>query len=272
MPAARALLLLVAMAAFLLVGVPVQRVAARMAPRHAGRVPILFCRTLLRLLRILVIVEGEPPVGRSFLVVANHVSWIDVVALGAVQPFCFLAKSEIARWPVISAFAKVQDTVFVDRARRRSLPATNRAMAARMRAGRPTLIFPEGTTASGGVPGRFKTSHYAALRDVLRMDPSARAAVQPVAIAYSSDAAAWVGDDDLLSHLWRTLRGPPLECRLRFGAPIPCKPGFDRKEVARRSREVIVAMLSIRSRPVRPDETSAPASSSASGAARADAS
>ena len=242
MAAARALMLLVVVAGFLLVGIPLQRLVARLSPAREGRIPLLFCRTLLRLLRVAVTVEGEPLADRAVLVVANHVSWIDILALGAIRPFCFLAKSEIARWPVISAFARAQHTVFVDRARRRSLPATNKAMAACMRAGRPMLIFPEGTTVADG-PGRFKTSHYAALGDVLRADPVARAAVQPVAIHYSSEAAAWVGGDDLLSHIWRTLRTAPLQCRIRFGAPIPCEAGYDRKRVARTSYEVILAML-----------------------------
>ncbi len=251
MPAARALLLFLLITAFLLIGVPLQWLVAHLRPDRGWRIPVPFCRAGLRILRVTLIVEGGPRSDGPVLLTANHVSWIDVVVLGATGPFCFLAKSEIALWPVISTLAKAQMTVFADRRRRRSIPGTNRAMAARMREGRPMLIFPEGTTFGANGPGPFKTSHYAAVGDFLRGDPLATAAVQPVAIDYSSDTAAWVGDDDLLSHLWRTLRAPPLLCRLNFGAPIACETGFDRKRVAHKSREAVLAMLPLRSKPAR---------------------
>lgn len=247
MAALRALLVFVTLIGFFLIGTPLQWLVVRALPQAANVIPILFCRSLLGLLRVGVAVTGDPSTDGPVLIVANHISWIDILALGGLMPFCFLAKSEVASWPIVSAFAEVQGTVFVDRRRRRNIPEANRDMAARMLEGRAVLLFPEATTLAGPLPGRFHTSHFAAVRDLLRLAPErGPAAVQPVAIAYSSSAAAWVGDDDLLSHLWQTLRGAPLTCSIAFGAPIACVAGADRKVIAQATREAIIGLIEAR--------------------------
>ena len=248
MAALRFCLIAFFLAASFMVGAPLQWLIARKVPRQSHRVPLLFCRGLLRLLRVRVAVHGTRIVGEPVLLVANHVSWIDVLALGSITPFCFLAKSDVASWPVVSAFAEVQGTVFVDRLRRRSLPPTNRLMAARMLEGRTVLLFPEGTTVGKPGPARFHSSLFASAREVLAMAGGVTSvAVQPVAVDYSTDAAAWVGDDNLLSHLWRTLKGPPIRCSLSFGAQVPYVSGSDRKKIAIETRASVIAMLRLRS-------------------------
>ena len=244
MAALRFLLIALALLGFFLVGTPLQWLVARLRPAAAHRIPLVFCRSLLRLSKVTLDVEGGWPQKGAVMLVPNHISWIDILALGALTPFCFLAKSEIARWPIVSAFAAVQGTVFVDRCRRRSIPDANRALAARMREGRPVLLFPEGTTFAGPMPERFHSSHFAAARDLLATDPAGAAVVvQPVALAYSRADAAWVGDEALVPHVWRVLRQPPLTCRVRFGAPIAYVPGSDRKLVAREARDAVAALL-----------------------------
>ena len=152
MAALRFLLVVLALLGFFLVGTPLQWLVARLRPAAADRIPILFCRSLLRLSKVTLDVEGRWPEEQPVMIVPNHISWIDILALGALTPFCFLAKSEVARWPIVSAFATVQGTVFVDRRRRRSIPAANRALAARMLEGRPVLLFAEGTTLADRCP------------------------------------------------------------------------------------------------------------------------
>lgn len=246
MAAIRLLLVVLALLGFFLVGTPLQWLVARLRPAAADRIPIVFCRSLLRLSRVTLDVEGRWPEQQAVMIVPNHISWIDILALGALTPFCFLAKSEVARWPIVSAFATVQGTVFVDRRRRRSIPAANRALAARMLEGRPVLLFAEGTTLAGPLPDRFHSSHFAAARDLLAKDPTRGAvAIQPVALAYSRADAAWVGDEALVPHVWRVLRQPPLTCRIRFGAPIAYFPSSDRKIVARQSHDAVAALLAV---------------------------
>ncbi len=244
MAAVRAALIFAALLAFFLVGVPLQWLMARHAPDAAATIPRLFCRTLLALTKVRIATTGTLVRDRPVLCVANHVSWIDILALGSLEPFCFLAKSDVSAWPIVSAFAEVQGTVFVDRARRRSIIPANAALAGRMREGRTALLFPEGTTFDGTEPGPFRSSHLAAARDLLALEPACRTvAVQPVALAYSSPAAAWIGDDALLPHLWRVLRGPPLTCTVALGTPMAFAPGADRKRIAHAARAAVIALL-----------------------------
>lgn len=259
MAAVRVLILCIALLGFFLVGAPIQWLVARHAPAHAHHLPLVFCRTLLRLIGVRVSVAGARMPHGHALIVANHVSWIDILALGSITPFCFLAKREVSRWPVLSAFAEVQGTVFVDRERRRTIPPANRRMAERMLEGRAVLLFPEGTTLAE--TGAFRSSHFAAARDLLRMAAADTASgttpmvsVQPVAIAYSSRIAAWVGDDALIPHLWRVLRNLPMDCALTFTTPIAYAAGSDRKQVARLSREAVVEALGRRSAAALPAE------------------
>lgn len=244
MAACRFLLIVTALLGFFLLGMPLQWLVARVRPASAHRIPLIFCRSLLRLSKVTLEVEGRWIEQGAAMIVPNHISWIDILALGSLSPFCFLAKSEVARWPIVSAFASIQGTVFVDRRRRRSIPDANRALAARMREGRPVLLFAEGTTLPGPLPARFHSSHFAAARDLLATDSAlASVSVQPVALAYSRADAAWVGDEALVPHVWRVLRQPPLTCRIRFGAPIDYRPGSDRKVVARQARDAVAGLL-----------------------------
>ena len=244
MAATRATLIFAALLAFFLVGVPLQWLVARRSPDGAAAIPRLFCRTLLALTKVRVTTTGTLVRGRPVLCVANHVSWIDILALGSLEPFCFLAKRDVSAWPIVSAFAEVQGTVFVDRARRRSIVPANAALAARLLEGRTALLFPEGTTVGGPEPGPFLSSHLAAARDLLAKDSTRDfVAIQPIALTYSSPVAAWIGDDALLPHLWRVLRGPPITCAVALGAPIPYAPGTDRKQVARSARDAVVVLI-----------------------------
>ena len=252
MPLLRFLLIILTLLGSFVVAAPVQWGIVRWAPRVADRLPRLFCQIILRLTRVEVVVRGTLVEKGPVLVVANHVSWIDILALCSVHPFCFLAKSEVSRWPIVAGLARVQGTVFVDRSRRRLIPRTNRDMAERLREGRFVLLFPEGTTVGAEGPAKFHTSHFAAARDLLRLDPTSVPLVQPVAIRFSSDAAAWVGDDNLVSHILRTLRSPPLRCYISFGDPVAYALDSDRKTVAKLCREAIVEMLTTRSAKARP--------------------
>ncbi|MCW6507486.1 lysophospholipid acyltransferase family protein [Lichenifustis flavocetrariae] len=193
------------------------------------------CRFLLAVLRIRVQVLGRPgPEQTARLVVANHVSWIDILVLGSLEPLCFLAKREVGLWPIIGTFARLKGAVFVDRTRRRSIPAANAAMADRLRTGRSVVLFPEGTTHDGTQRGRFLTSHLACLRDRSRLEPSLDASeVQAVALAYSDPVASWIGDASLLPHLWAVASGRGFACAVVFGAPMTVRPGYDRKALGR---------------------------------------
>ena len=123
MPFLRSIALFAVLLAALAIGAPLQLLLARARPAAAALVPHLLCRTLLALLGVKLVCRDPPKSTSARLVVANHVSWLDVLVLARLEPLCFLAKSEVAGWPFFGPLAKVNSTVFVNRSRRRSIPA-----------------------------------------------------------------------------------------------------------------------------------------------------
>lgn len=235
---------------FYVVGAPVQWLILRAFPRRAAMLPLLFNWMLLYFLQIRVAVHGAPPQIFSKdnvvpqLLVSNHVSWTDIPALGTLNTISFLSKSEVARWPIIATFAKLQRTIFVDRQSRKSIREANATMARRMLDGGWVALFPEGTTTDGSAVGHFHSSHFAAARDLLESAPQIEAVrVHPVAIRYSSAHAAWLGDDLLLPHVVLLTKGAPVTCELYFCAPVFFDRGTDRKTIAQLCTQRIEAAL-----------------------------
>lgn len=220
------------------------------------------CARLAAALGVRVSVEGEAA-GAPALLAANHVSWIDVLALRALADFRFLAKSEVGRWPLIGRAARSRGTVFVERARKRSIPPANAAMAERLAQGRLMLMFPQGTTTDALAPPRFLSSHFGCGCDFLAHEENVRhLLVQPAAIFYDSPVAPWLGDAALAPHLWRVLREGPMTCHIRFGEPFALERGFDRKAAAREAARRVEAMLgelrAAHARPAQADAADAP--------------
>lgn len=229
---------------FFLIAVPLQWIALRRRWPLRLWLPVAFSRTLASILGLRVYVQRPPPPEGPRLLAANHVSWLDILALCSVEPLCFLAKREVRAWPVASIFARLQETVFVDRQRRRTIPGANAEIAQRMLAGRIMLLFPEGTTGDGLALRKFHSSHFAAVRELLaRASDVDRVYVQPVAIRYSTPAAAWFGEATLLPHLWSVLKGEPIRCDLMFGQPLGYARGENRKAIADAAASATARML-----------------------------
>jgi 1-acyl-sn-glycerol-3-phosphate acyltransferase len=223
----RAGALILLLLAGLVIGVPIQAAFRLLRPGWAGAMQSYFCRLLLPLLGMRLRVAGAPAAG-AFIVV-NHISWLDVIALGAARPCVFVAKSQVASWPVFGALARSQRTIFVDRSDRSALSAVNDAIAAALKQGACVVLFAEGTSSDGTQVLPFKPAHFAPAI-------AARAQVAPAAIGYFEKGAAsrrpaWYGDMDFVSHVWAILRGAPYECRLLFG-PAVSSVGLERKALA----------------------------------------
>ncbi|MEE1772280.1 lysophospholipid acyltransferase family protein [Streptomyces sp. JV185] len=176
------------------------------------------------------------------LVVANHISWLDIPLVAAVFPGRMLAKSEIRDWPLLGPLAARGGTLFVERDRLRALPATVRTIGAALRGGSHVVVFPEGTTWCGRGPGgRFGPAAFQAAID-------ADATVRPVRISYRAapaehdtpaGAAAFVGDDPLIASLWRVVTAAGLTAEIRFLPPIPARGPADRRALARRAQAAV---------------------------------
>ncbi|MCW0215194.1 MAG: 1-acyl-sn-glycerol-3-phosphate acyltransferase [Pseudonocardia sp.] len=170
--------------------------------------------------------------GRGVLVVANHLSWIDVVALGAVAPVRMLAKQEIADWPVIGGLARRCGTLFVDRAGLRGLPGVVAEITDALAAGAVVGVFPEGTTWCGSASGPFRRAAFQAALD-------AGVPVRPARLTLGlpdgrpTTVGAFVGQDTLWDSLSRVLRLPGLVCELTVLPALA--PVGDRRGLARRA-------------------------------------
>ncbi|MER7766661.1 lysophospholipid acyltransferase family protein [Kitasatospora sp. NPDC096140] len=163
---------------------------------------------------------AAPGGGGGVLVVANHVSWLDIPLLAAGRPGRSLAKTEVRRWPVLGPLVAWGGTVFLDRDRLRTLPQTVTAVAEVLRAGHPVIVFPEGSTWCGRESGRFRPALFQAAVE-------AGACVQPVTIRYRladgrpTSIPAFIGDDGLLTSLSRVVAARGLVADVTFLPPIP---------------------------------------------------
>ena len=114
-------------------------------PRARAPFPTRYHRFVARLFGIHIRVIGKPVTGEGVLMVANHTSWLDIVIFSAVTPLSFVAKSEVARWPFFGTLARLQRTVFVERARRSATGEARDDIRDRLLAGDALVLFPEGT-------------------------------------------------------------------------------------------------------------------------------
>ena len=209
------------LAAYLLVTLallPVQMVAVALKAGLAARLPRTYHRLCARLLGFQIECYGDISPLRPTLFVGNHSSYIDITLYGAVIPGSFVAKAEVAGWPLFGLLAKLQRTVFVDR-RRASTRDQRDDMARRLEAGDNLILFPEGTSDDGNhtLPFRSALLSVAERRVGDLADPAAppRALpVQPVSLAYTRlngmpigyflrPFFAWYGDMGMPEHLWR---------------------------------------------------------------------
>jgi lyso-ornithine lipid O-acyltransferase len=227
--------------AFAILGPP-HWIALRLLGRRAGLAPILFHRVFLRLFSVRVTQSGTPPApGEAALVLANHVSWLDIIAIGSLRPLSFVAKSEIAGWPVISTFAKLQRTLYIDRQRRGATATVSTAMGHRLAEGELVVLFAEGTTGDGTRLLPFRSALVGAARAALQSEAGrGRIRLQPLAIAYprrnglpatraERAEIAWFGDTELAPHLAAFVQEGPVDVHVVWGAPIVFEAGTDRK-------------------------------------------
>lgn len=205
------------------------------------------CRLMLRVVGVRVEVRGEAGTG-PVLLVANHLSWIDVVALATVRPVRLLAKQEVRGWPVVGSLAARSGAVFLDRGSLRSLPGTVARTAEVLREGGTVGVFPEATTWCGAAAGRMRPAAFQAAID-------AGVPVLPVAVVLRAPDGApargvtFVGEQSLADTLARTMRLPHVTCELTFLPPL--RPTGTRGELAASAAAAIGAVTGV-AHPVRP--------------------
>lgn len=208
--------------------------------RAAGqRLIVAWMRILNRVMGLRVRVRCQP-LPMPTLIVANHISWLDVPALAAVMPMTFVAKADVRRWPLLGRLAGLAGTQFLDRGSLAAVRPLLDGLADRLRAGYSCAVFPEGTSTMGdGVRPFFPALFQAAI--------DAGCPVQPVAVEYGADGvrdtlAPFVGDQGFGAHLWCLLGRPHTEVAVSFLAPCDTR-GADRRGLARRARTSVEQWL-----------------------------
>ena len=198
---------------------------------------------LLRLLKVEIRMVGALHGGGNVLIVANHVSWLDIFVLNSVQPMRFVAKSELARWPLLGRLVRDVGTLFVERTRRHDAHRVAIEAHQALAAGDVVAVFPEGTTTDGTQVLPFKSS-------LLQPIVNAQGAVQPVAMRYRgadgapSTAAAYAGDTTFLASFWRICGERSIAVDLIMPPALPAE-GRHRRELASRAETAIREALGL---------------------------
>ncbi len=195
---------------------------------------------LLKILNVSLSVRGMPPESQSLLV-ANHVSWLDIYLINAVCPPRFVAKSEIRSWPVIGWLSEKTGVLFVERGSRLDTGRINAAISGAIASGDIVAVFPEGTTSDGRSILNFRAP---------LLEPARSSRLHPAAIRYVTregkidTQVAYAGDTSFGASLWTILGQKKIHAELVFIEAIEVD-GKDRKTLARDAESVIAEALDL---------------------------
>lgn len=219
--------------------IPAQALALALGSRYRERIPLFYHRTCARIFGIRVELRGTMVTARPALFASNHSSYLDVMLLASLIPGSFVAKREVANWPLFGLLAKLQRTVFVMRDPRQAAVQRDE-MTQRLADGDILILFPEGTSNDGNRVLPFKSALFAAAHEGIEGRPLT---VQPVSVAYVAlDGTplgrflrpfyAWYGDMDMASHLWKVAALGNATVVIEFHAPAPPAAFASRKALA----------------------------------------
>lgn len=218
------------------------------APRKAAGLRMFFYRCLLRVIGFEVrahgTMNGEPPV----FFVCNHTSYLDIPVLGALLPASFIAKAEVASWPIFGFMAKLFGTVFIERRQSRAEQQRD-TLTGHLAARRNLILFPEGTSTDGQMVLPFKSSLFGAIETAAK---EINVFVQPVSIACTAvdglpmiqnlrSFYSWYGDMTLLPHLWQAFKCDRFTIDVVFHPPINVLDFPDRKSLAAACHRAVAA-------------------------------
>jgi 1-acyl-sn-glycerol-3-phosphate acyltransferase len=224
-----------------------------------------YYRVLRRLLRIRVRVVGTPMRERPVLFVSNHVSWADIVVIGSIAPVAFVAKREVASWPLVGITAKMQRTVFVDRKRRHQTGSTVAEIVKRIIGGTSVVLFAEGTSSDGNRVLPFRSALLGSVEEAAVQGGSAGGIViQPMSICYTGQHGiamnrqqrpliAWYGDLDFMPHIKALIEQGAVDAVVSYGDPLPAEGSVSRKEMTRRLEGDVRGLMTaaLRGRPLK---------------------
>ena len=216
-----------------------QLVFMAVAPKLAARLPRLYHRLCLKIFHIKVVTEGDIAAQAPCLFVSNHASYLDIPVLGSLILGYFVAKSEVASWPLIGFLAKLQRTLFIDR-RRSHVREGQSALSQRLIAGDNLILFPEGTSSDGCHILPFRRALFQAVLDHadevdMLIQPVSVACVEMNGTAADREAKqtyAWFGDMSFVPHLWGFLKHKQTVVKVTFHPVINPKTWHNSADLA----------------------------------------
>jgi lyso-ornithine lipid O-acyltransferase len=227
---------------------PVQVFLLATKSLRARQFPLRYHRLMCRMLGVRFVRRGTISTYRPTLFVSNHTSYLDIEIMGATIEGSFVSKAEVSRWPIFGWLAKLQRTIFVERADRAGAARQRDEIRRRLDEGDNLILFPEGTSGDGIHLLPFKSTLFAAAEDE-------RVMVQPVSVVYRlldgiplgrfyRPFFAWYGDMTMARHLWKMLGLGQLTVVMTFHEPVRLKDFGSRKLLSEHCARIIAEGMS----------------------------
>ena len=250
----RVILIALAFVALTLVLLPFQLIGLAFDLRLQRTIPYWYHRVLCALIGVRIHEVGRRSTASPALILSNHVSWLDICVISALAPVVFVAKSEVAGWPVFGWLAKLQRTIFINRQARHQTGAATREIAGRLLGGDAVVLFAEGTSSDGIRVLPFRSSLVGAVHHALGASTHhTHVSVQPMSLAYVGfggvpmgralrERVAWYGDADLIPHLLHVLSSGAVDVTVSWGEATAYDMSADRKAIARDAEKSVRRM------------------------------
>jgi lyso-ornithine lipid O-acyltransferase len=250
----RVLFLFLCIIPYLIVTIPIQAVMVHFRLRGWHIIPQNFHRLAAIFLGLRITVIGQPVANRPVLIVSNHISWTDIVAIGSTTAVTFVAKQEVRRWFFVGFLAWLQRTVYVDRTRRHDARRTTREMARRMADGGAVLLFAEGQSDIGTHVLPFRSALIGAAQHAMLEAGAREVLIQPLTVAYTRlqglpvsrnerSLIAWIKSKSVGQNIREILGGGVKDVTVAFGPPKALTEGADRKTLSRAAENDVRRML-----------------------------
>ena len=226
--------LVIVMAVFPAINKACQPIPAR---NRCNRIKMLWLKVFGHILNLQAEIEGQAVDGAA-VIISNHISWLDIIALGQHMPGYFVAKSDILSWPVIGFISRQVGTIFVARGDKQAVHATTEQMSWLLKQNSKVFAFPEGTTTDGSEVLPFHSS-------LLQPALLTRSAIQPVSLHYEGEAktlAPFINDDEFVPHLLKMLTLEAIHVRVQLLPALDCL-DKNRQQLCKEAREHIQAAL-----------------------------
>ncbi len=199
-----------------------------------------WCARLLRILKVKVIIHGDDSIlfgAQPYLLVANHISWLDIHIINSIRPVIFVAKSDVSKWPIFGYLASMLGTIFLKREKLSDIKRVIQLMKEKLSHQEVVAIFPEGTSTDGKTVLPFKSNLFESAHQ-------AQIDVLPITIQYKenneySNRAAFIGDMELIDSIKNILKSNHLVVHIHLFDRLPSH--LSRQELASQAHHLVAS-------------------------------